>query len=498
MNNISKIFLNNVIRNPDKKIIGEKINKKWKWYTQIELNNKVMYCRERLHDYNINKSDRVIYKGKNSVNWLAWNLATYSVGGVWIPIYHNQNKEYIDHVYENSESKLFINEDENISDLKNIKNIVNNNIEEIGYNNEYNIVENELSNIIYTSGTSGKPKGVMLSHNNLISNIDSIRLRFKDFEHIDNMKSLNILPWAHIYSLNAELYYNLLSENQIALSTGPENFINEIREINPHTLYLVPRVLEEIKKKLDKLDMIIVRNLIPLILKKLFGTNLITIFMGGAALSDNVRDFYTNNGINVCEGYGCTETSPMISVNHIHYPRDENSIGKILDNIIVEIIDGEICVSGDNVMKGYWKNEDETKKVLIKKDNKIFYRTGDGGKIVNNFLYYGGRISMNYKLSNGKFVNVEEVETSIKKYVNKNLLVYGDGKPYNVIIIEDDISDKDKFLEKINQDLPNYLKIKDILCLDDGSFSKFLTPKMSIKRKEVYNYYNKNLSGLYK
>ena len=129
MNNISKFFLNNVIKNPDKKIIGEKINNKWKWYTQNELNNKVIFCRERLLDCNINKSDRVIYKGKNSINWLAWNLATYSVGGVWIPVYHNQNKDYIDHVYKNSDSKLFINDGNDLSNFKNIKNIINNNID---------------------------------------------------------------------------------------------------------------------------------------------------------------------------------------------------------------------------------------------------------------------------------------------------------------------------------------------------------------------------------
>ena len=270
MTNISKIFLNNALKNPNKKIIGEKLNNKWKWYTQNELNNKVIFCRERLLDCNINKSDRVIYKGKNSINWLAWNLATYSVGGVWIPVYHNQNKDYIDHVYKNSDSKLFINDGDDLSKFKNIKNIINNNIDESEYNNEYNITNNELSNIIYTSGTSGKPKGVMLSHNNLLSNIESIKIRFKDFDHIENMKCLNILPWAHIYSLNTELYYNLLNENQIALSAGPENFINEIREINPHTLYLVPRVLEEIKKKLDKFDIVLVRNLIPIIIKKFF------------------------------------------------------------------------------------------------------------------------------------------------------------------------------------------------------------------------------------
>ena len=104
---------------------------------------------------------------------------------------------------------------------------------------------------------------------------------------------------------------------------------------------------------------------------------------------------------------------------------------------------------------------------------------------------------MNYKLSNGKFVNVEEVESSIKKFTNKNLLVFGDGKPYNIIIIEGDIDNKDKFLDSINEGLPKYLKIKDVLCLEEGSFSEFLTPKMSIKRNEVYKYYMNEINKIY-
>ena len=221
--------------------------------------------------------------------------------------------------------------------------------------------------------------------------------------------------------------------------------------------------------------------------------------MGGAKLSPNVREFYINNGINVCEGYGCTETSPMVSVNHITNPRDEDSIGKILDNVIVEIINGEICVSGGNVMEGYWENEADTNKVMIKKENNIFYRTGDSGYIKDGFLYYGGRISMNYKLSNGKFVNVEEVEANIKKYTNKNLLVFGDNKDYNILIIEGIIHEEDNFLKKINKDIPKYLRIKSILSLEEGSFTRFLTPKMSIKRKKLVNYISDNhLSKLIK
>ena len=100
--------------------------------------------------------------------------------------------------------------------------------------------------------------------------------------------------------------------------------------------------------------------------------------MGGAKLQDSTKEFYKENNIIICEGYGATETSPIISVNHLYNPRDIDSVGKILDNILVEIIDGEIQVSGPSVMMGYWNDIEATKKVLVK-DNKIWYKTGDSG-----------------------------------------------------------------------------------------------------------------------
>ena len=103
------------------------------------------------------------------------------------------------------------------------------------------------------------------------------------------------------------------------------------------------------------------------------------MFVGGAKLQSSTKEFFTRNGYTICEGYGCTELAPMVSVNHMTNPRNFESIGKILDNVIVEIVDDEIQVSGPNVMKGYWNNEEETNKVLIKRDNKIWYKTGDKG-----------------------------------------------------------------------------------------------------------------------
>ena len=141
-------------------------------------------------------------------------------------------------------------------------------------------------------------------------------------------------------------------------------------------------------------------------------------------------------------------------------------------------------------MRGYWNQQEASNEVLIEKDNKIWYKTDDLGYVSDNYIYYQGRKNDNYKLSNGKFVNVLNVENCIKPYLKSNFIIYGDNMEYN-ILISDEIINK-SLLDKINSQLESYLKIKSTYILDKNIMSKFLTPKMSIKRKALINYYKQN------
>ena len=485
-NRVKQVLRNNSASN----ILGQKINNKWDWTTREQLNNKISFCINKLKDSNINKNDRVIYKGKNSVEWLSWNIATLSLGAIWVPIYHNQKESYTKYILDDCVPKLLISDDDTEIESQRC---INNRIEDLNFNNDFEVINNDISTLIYTSGTTGNPKGVTLTNNNIISNVDNLKYMFNDLDN--NMTSLNILPWAHIYGLTTELYYNIFFDNKVAISSGPDNFVKECREIKPNALYLVPKVLESIKSKVSFLDKPILNNLIPFTLKKIFGGNLITIFMGGAKLDNNTKSFYNYNGINICEGYGCSETSPMISVNHMKDPRNINSIGYILPDIDVEIVNGEIQVSGPNVMQGYWNNVEETNKVIFERNGKKWYKTGDTGYKNGNFLFYSGRKSENYKLSNGKFVNVSDVECKIKKHVNSNFIIYGQDRPYNILVT--DVNIDNKTIKIINEDLDNYLKIKKVLKLNENKFLEYLTPKMSIKRNMLINEIKDEIDKLY-
>ncbi|VVU94595.1 AMP-binding enzyme [seawater metagenome] len=484
--NLARLFYNSLEKNNLQSILSNKINNNWKYTNRDQLNNMINDCCFKLKEYNIQRGDRIAYKGKNSVEWVAWNLACYSMGAIWVPMYNDQNIDQCKFIINDCQPKVFISDTKlDVLKLNQLSSEINTCSNTDFSHKSWN---DDLATLIYTSGTTGNPKGVKLSHNNIISNLDSIHNRFGD---IKNTTSLNILPWAHIYSLTCELYYNLLNDNLTYLCSGKENFMNECREVKPQVLYIVPKLLELVKKKIEFLDKPLIKIVLPILINLLFGNNLKNIFTGGAKLDDNTKKFYLKNNIIICEGYGCTETSPMVSVNHLYEPRNDETVGKLLDKIIVKIIDGEICVNGPNVMQGYWNNEVATKKAFIFEDNKKWYKTGDSGKIENGFLTCQGRISENYKLNNGKFVNVAQVENIVRKYLKCNFVVFGENQDSNSIVADETI--ESEVLKKINSELDNYLKIEHVYYIDSSKMMEFLTPKLSIKRKKLINYVITNI-----
>jgi long-chain acyl-CoA synthetase len=467
----------------------------WNWKTSTDLLHRYYECKYLLYEYRFKPYDRVIYKGRNSFDFIAWNLAVNSLGGIWVPVYHNQNEEYLNYIIKDCTPSVLVSDDKTKYD-----NILcfdadaNDGMQYI--QNDSIVSKRNVSTLIYTSGTTGNPKGVMLSDDNIISNINGINNRFKEFQ-VKSLRTLNILPWAHIYSITTELYYNLLNLNQIAISSGPEHFVKELYQVNPNILYLVPKVLELIKTKLEKLDYPIIKHAIPIILKKLFNDDFITIFVGGAKLDDSTFQFYKKHNINICLGYGCSETSPMVSVNHMNDPRNEESVGKLIDDVIVEVLNEEILVSGPNVMKGYWNNQDATNEVLVQHKDKTYYRTGDSGYVKDGYLFLTGRISDNYKMSNGKFVNVENVESKMKENISGNFIVYGEHKDSNILLTDINIK-SDTLMKLCNKNLESYLHIKNVLYIEKEVFQKYLTPKMSIKRKKLLNDFREEINALYR
>ncbi len=349
----------------------------------------------------------------------------------------------------------------------------------------------DIACLIYTSGTTGNPKGVMLSHGNIASNIGAVH-------HLGivnaNDRSLSFLPWAHVFGHTAELQGMLSVGGAIAICEGVERIIGNLAEVSPTVLFTVPSIFTKVYAAVQSQvasKSFLVRALFRMGLKaaerrrdgavvgiigaimlwlagllifskasKRFGGRLRLAVCGGAALPREVGEFIDTLGIPVYEGYGMTETSPIVSVNSPGN-RKLGTGGKVVEGVSVfidksasdDIHSGEICVSGPNVMQGYYNLPAETAKAIGSRDGRRELRTGDQGFIDQaGFLHINGRISEQYKLENGKFVAPAPLEDDLRRSpLMKNVLLYGLNKPYNVALI---VVDPDAVKRLLHGDQP--------------------------------------------
>lgn len=368
----------------------------------------------------------------------------------------------------------------------------------------------DVNIILFTSGTCSMPKGVMLSHKNICSCIMNICSVFKIDMH-DRVFSL--LPLHHTYECTCGFLCEIYVGASIAYCRGLRYILKNLQESSPTMFFCVPMVLESIYKVLNKtIDKNGQRKKVELglklsrILKKAgidirrklfgeiierFGGKLKMFLVGAAPVDPKIMQFFTDIGITSIQGYGMTECSPIITENRASHYRNE-SVGMPLPELEIKICEknsddiGEIAVKGDNVMVGYYKNPEETKKVI--RDG--WFYTGDMGYYKNGFLYLTGRKKNLIITSNGKNVFPEELETEINKsdYVSESM-VYSDNNIICAQIIpdmqnfpenasDDDVEEKIKEeVKTLNERLPNYKNIVKIIIRSEP-FKKTTTQKI--------------------
>ncbi|MGE5613847.1 MAG: AMP-dependent synthetase/ligase [Bacillota bacterium] len=300
---------------------------------------------------------------------------------------------------------------------------------------DYDIDPERLATIVFTSGTTGKGKGVMLSQKNIVSDMTQGMYLFRI-----TPKTLNVLPPHHTYGSTVNFVGHYAQGSTIYISSGLKHIANEMKEQQPSHLILVPLFIETMYKKiwsqaeksgkakalrfliklsnfLRKLGIDLRRKLFKSV-HDFFGGKLEMIISGGAALNQDIIDFFESIGITVLNGYGITECSPLISCNRNEYQK-KGSVGVPIIGEEVKIKDpdedgeGEICVRGPNVMLGYYKNPEATAAVF---DEEGYFMTGDYGKLdEDGWLYITGRLKNLIVLSNGKNVYPEEIENEISR-----------------------------------------------------------------------------------
>ncbi len=544
----NNIFLTN-LGNPQHKFSWEKT------YLLInDLSNKI--------SKDIKLGDRCILISENRPEWLISDLAIMLAGGISVPSYTTYTTKDYKYIIKDCEPSVVIvsnniqfNKIKDILDYKKTKKIIsfdrlenlefekylcvediinkNDNFE--NFNSEINLKRSDPACIIYTSGTQGNPKGVILSHGGILSNCEGGYELLKSIISKD-MKFLTWLPLSHSYehtvqfiqiAVGAKVFYaesidkllkNISDCSPDIMTAVPRFYQNLYQKINSTFIkakgfkkFLVENTVKIGSKKLNKEKITIKEKMINKLcevtvrskIKKQFGGSLKTFVSGGGALDPEIGTFLNSIGLPTLQGYGLTETSPVVSCNPIEDIRIDTVGIPFRCNDVKIAEDGEILVKGENVMLGYWNKKEETEKVL--KDGWL--STGDIGKFINGYLKITDRKKDILITPGGDNISPVKVEAAL---TNSNLidqsLVYGDNKPYLValLVLNSEINTNKKDLrdeiEKINKNLTKIEKIKKFFVIKE-KFSienGLMTPTLKLKRYKIINIYKNNFEELYK
>ncbi|CAL2105181.1 long-chain acyl-CoA synthetase [Tenacibaculum sp. 190524A02b] len=413
---------------------------------------------------------------------------------------------------------------------------------------------NDLATIIYTSGTTGTPKGVMLSHQNIVSNVFNVGGTLNITT--SKKRAVSYLPICHIFE-RASSYYAQYKGFEIHFAESIDKLGENLKEIRPHFLTVVPRLLEKvfdkivdkgsnltgIKKRLFywalalgeqykpygkngwvyEKQLAIARKLIFSKWKEALGGAIEFMIAGSAPMQPRLIRVFTAAGIPVFEGYGMTETSPGVSITYMHDNGFKiGTVGRILDNVTVKIAeDGEILVKGSNVMLGYYKNPEQTNKTII----DGFLHTGDIGELdEDGFLKITDRKKEIFKTSGGKYIAPAVLESEFKKSrFIEQIMVIGEGEKMPAAFIQiaydfvnewakrheyelSDISTDEKLIDRIQEEIDTHNQVfgkweqikRFEITPDEWSIEQgHLTPTLKMRRKIILEKYNNLYKKIY-
>jgi long-chain acyl-CoA synthetase len=581
---LNDIFFAATERNLDRVMLYRQSGK-WLPISSSDLQRKVAGTASALHEWGIRKGDRVAILSENRPEWSTADFAILLLGAVTVPVYATLTAEQTAYALRDSEAcAVFVSTEHQLRKVQSIvsqtqvqKIIVMDQIQapndlavpcvrmdqlmtsggstlEIEIDSIARSVQPEdLATIIYTSGTTGTSKGVMLTHHNMASNIAYSLL---GFDMRPGLTSVSFLPLSHVTARHVDftmLYHGVT----LAYCPFMENLATTLLEVRPTLCVSVPRVYEKIYAKTEMSargfptraiyqwalsvgrtnQATILAGQIPtspswklankLVFSKIragMGGNVETFISGGAPLGRELAEWYATVGIRIHEGYGLTETSPVIAVNTPINHRI-GTVGKILSNLEVRSADdGEILVRGPSVFKGYWNRPEETQNAFM----DGWFKTGDIGNIdADGYLSVTDRKKELIKTSGGKFIAPQPIENSLKlnPFIG-TAVILGDKRKFafviispNFTVLEDwartnDIAFSsraelvgnpkvqalyDGVVDEVNQKLARFEKLKRVLLVAD-EFSPdngALTPTMKLRRRVIEERYRSQIDELY-
>lgn len=536
-----------------------------------------------LVELGVSVGERVALVSPNRVEWNMMDIAIQQVGAVVVPVYPNISEH--DYVYIFNDAGIrhaFVGGDElarkiqgvasqisslekiftfdQLEDFPNYKDLLSmgSNVPQSKITDlKANVRNEDLATIIYTSGTTGNPKGVMLSHNNLLSNVLSCKFSIPADE---NSRVLTFLPVCHVYERMLHYLY-MYCGSSIYFAESMDTIGPNMLEVKPHVFTAVPRLLEKVFDKIMltgesltgfkrriffwsvgvaeqydtgklgfwyKIKLGIARKLVFSKWQAALGGEVKAIASGSAALQPRLAQIFLAAGIPVLEGYGLTETSPVISVNCLKKGVRIGTVGPLIDGVKVKIAeDGEILVKGPNVMIGYYNLPDKTAEAI---DPQGWFHTGDIGMFVDEiFLKITDRKKEIFKTSGGKYIIPQAMENTFKesRFIEQ-IMVLGEGQKFPSALIvpafpfvkewasrknlqvgtsneeiaksPDVIARIQKEVDRINQGYGSWEKIKKfgLIAEEFGIGTGELTPTLKLKRKVILEKYKTVVDAFYK
>jgi len=563
INNLVELFFLQYKNQNKKSFFLHSLKDKNQKYTWEDCYKNIIKLSSEILKY-VQKGDRCLIISENRPEWMMTDLAIMLSSCISVPAYTTYTERDYEYIINDCSPTIIF-----VSDLiqyLKIKNIISKNkfikkvivfdkidnldddfylnLREIFENNKkihdvdflkLKITRKDPACIIYTSGTQGNPKGVILSHGGILNNCEGSCELLKPIISKDP-RFLTWLPLSHSYEHTVQ-FVQIAVAAKVFYAESIEKLIKNMNDSSPEIMTAVPRFYQNlyqkinsnfskakgIKKKLiestieigkkrllknklsftEKLLNILCEILVRKKIKKQFGGKLRAFVSGGGALDKEVGLFLNSIGLPTLQGYGLTETSPVVSCNPINDIRVETVGPPFKGNLVKIAEDGEILIKGENVMLGYWNNREETKKVL--KDGWLY--TGDIGEFNNSYLKITDRKKDIIITPGGDNISPVKIENDLVK-INfiEQTLVYGDNKPYLVALIVLSSDQKNlknekiyEEIEKINKNLSKIEKIKKFFVINDQFTIEngLLTPTLKLKRYKIINKYKKEFEKLY-
>ena len=515
-----------------------------------EVRHHAERWQEAFRREGLKAGDRVALCARNGIFWVAIDQAALGLGLVVVPLYADDNPDNIAWCAQNAEASLFIADNRRMADalaalaatyaLPRIVVLRPDSAGDPQGAQQFLPVDGKafecrelapetLATICYTSGTSGRPKGVMLSHANIVANVEQCRAT--GLGRADDV-FLSILPLSHMFERTGGYYLPLAIGAKVAYARGIAQIADDLVSQQPTAMFAVPRIFEKFyakvqealarspaKKRLfdacatrgyrlasghgtrvDRLVVPLLRKVVARPVLARLGGRMRLAVVGGAAFDAEIARTFIGLGLDVLQGYGMTEASPVISVNRT----DDNipeSVGPPLPGVDVKLAEsGELMAKGGNVMLGYWRNE-EASRASLTPDGWL--RTGDVAEIRDGHIFIRGRAKDIMVMSNGEKLSPQDAELAIlHDPAFEQVMLVGEGKPYPILLAVTRETDDKALVRRVNDLLRNFprwvrvrrvIATKDPWTVDNG----LLTPTLKLKRPLVLAHFKQAIDAAY-